>query len=125
MKILSISDVITNSSSEVFVLEDVSNFENVSNYITIDKITYDYLINSLEEEMVFDLLGYNINNYIDWNCSWEDREKILRAFCEEHREEVEEKIIGKYFVDIEDHFPDWEEYTELARDECIWHDYRH
>lgn len=125
MKIISFSDVITNSSSEVFVLNYVDDFRNVSDCITIDKITYDYLINSYEEEMVFDLLGYNMDDYFGPDCSLEDQDKLFRVFCEEHRKEIEEKIIGKYFVDIEDHFPDWEEYNDLARGQCIWHDYRH
>ena len=125
MKILSVSDVITNSSSEVFVLEDVSDFEDVSNCISINEITYGFIINAFEEEMVFDLLGYDMDDYFGSNCSWEDKEKLFKIFCEEHSKEIEEKIIGKYFVDIEDHFPDWEEYTDLAREQCIWQDYRH
>ena len=55
------------------------------------------------------------------DASQEDWEE----FCNMNKEAIEKKLIGLYWVDIEDHFADACDVSEEARDDSKWNDYRH
>lgn len=136
-KIQSFTDVITNSSSTVFVMHESNakyydNLEDTDGCISIERITMDWLrSNAYEAEMVCDLLNKDISEITDWHDSkysgwWNTPDQeTWEAFLELHKEEIETVFKNLYWVDIEDHFADAYEITEQARDDAEWSDYRH
>lgn len=139
-EIQSVSDVITNSSSEVFLMDKTSaeyyyHLEDTNGCVSIQEITWDWLINDglWEWEMVCEYLGIDKNilgKYYEsqtWKGSgyWDGpSEGDWLTFLEIYGDIVE-KIIGLYFVDIEDHFENAYTVTDNARDDSYWSDYRH
>lgn len=136
-KIQSFTDVITNSSSTVFVMHSLDSdyynmLENTDGCVSVEKIDMEWLIRNPEEvEMVCELLNVNprdittresFNHYEYWNTP--DRE-TWEAFLEMHKEQIEKTFKDLYWVDIEDHFVDAWEVTEQAVNDSVWHDYRH
>lgn len=127
-KILSISDVITNSSSEVFVMDEYnatyyktladSEYPGVEDCIYVKPIDWDFIRYDFEWDMIMHLIGVprkEINNNSEWD-----------AFCEEHKEKLNDLVEQNlYFVEIEDHFKDAFEFLEYAHDDCIYSDNRH
>lgn len=148
INILSISDVITNSSSEVFVMSErdakyYDKLEDTCGCIDIYPIDWDFILNNREYEMVISLCNLDkseILKFIEcekWYCHsevykgkkgyWKYPDiEDWKTFCEIHKDSIEE-LINKnlYFVDIEDHFANALEVTEDARDDSLWSDYRH
>ncbi len=136
-KIQSFTDVITNSSSTVFVMHESNakyydQLEDTNGCISIEPITMDWLrSNSYEAEMVCDLLNKDISEITDWHDSkygdwWNTPDQeTWETFLELNREEIETVFEDLYWVDIEDHFTDAYEVTEQARDDAEWSDYRH
>lgn len=129
--IKSVSDVITNSSSEVFVMKkedacEVALFDKDNetyDCISINKMDENWVRTqgSLEAQMVCDLLGianpFNEDFYPD--------EDDWSKFVGEHLDEMKEKVFGKYYIDIEDHFAEAEEILEFSREHSEWKDSRH
>ena len=129
--IKNISDVITNSSSEVFVMnkEDASEIA----LFDIDNETYDCISihkmdenwvrtqGSREAQMICDLL--KIDN--PFNESFYPDEDDWSKFVDEHLDDMKENVFGKYYIDIEDYFADAEEILEFSREHSEWKDYRH
>ena len=138
-KIQSFTDVITNSSSTVFVMhEDDARYyeklEGAEDCIYVSPITMDWLMhNSDEFEMVLDLLNIpcsEITTYHKFNayCGgyWETPDdSVWESFLESHKEQIEEVFKDLYWVDIEDHFEDAYEVTEDARSSAKWYESRH
>lgn len=138
-KIQSFTDVITNSSSTVFVMHEsdakyYERLENTEGCIDIQLITMDWLINNPDEfEMVLDLLNipyseittyHKFNDY--YGGYWEyPNESVWESFLESHKEQIEEIFQDLYWVDIEDHFEDAYEITEEAKSDAKWYDNRH
>ena len=150
MKILSISDVITNSSSEVFVLSDIESIkdyddlEGFDECVDIQKIDWDFVL-YYEYEMTVDICGLdkseiftfveNKNKEHNW---WDDvyngkfghweepNNSDWKAFCEKHKDEIQ-KVIDQdlYFVSIEDHFEDCRSVIDTASDNSLWYESRH
>lgn len=129
--IKSVSDVITNSSSEVFVMKkedagEVALFDRDNetyDCISIHKMDENWVRTqgSWEAQMICDLIGIAnpFNEYFypdedDWS-----------KFVDEHLDEMKEKVFGKYYIDIEDHFAEAEEILEFSREHSEWKDYRH
>lgn len=149
-KILSISDVITNSSSEVFVMTEgnakyYDNLENTDGCISIEPIDFDWILHGWEHELVIDMCELDksevftfVENQTDKDHWWDDfyngkrghwtepSREDWETFCELHKDEIM-KLVDKnlYFVDIEDHFADACDVTENARGDALWTDYRH
>ena len=129
--IKNISDVITNSSSEVFVM----NKEDASEIALFDKDneTYDCISihkmdenwvrtqGSREAQMICDLL--KIDN--PFNESFYPDEDDWSKFVDEHLDDMKENVFGKYYIDIEDYFADAEEILEFSREHSEWKDYRY
>lgn len=132
--IKNITDVITNSSSEVFVMNEdnalyYDRLEGTLNCISIKKINWDWIEDEgyYEQSMIINMCNIKVTdeerlNQDNWGNF--DRE-YWEIFIENHKNEIEKKLIGKYWVDIEDHFEDAYEVTENARDDSEWNDYRH
>ena len=129
--IRSVSDIITNSSSEVFVMKkedacEVALFDKDNetyDCISIHKMDEDWMRTqgSWEAQMICDLIGianpFNEDFYPD--------EDDWSKFVDEHLDEMKEKVFGKYYIDIEDHFAEAEEILEFSREHSEWKDYRH
>lgn len=136
-KIQSFTDVITNSSSTVFVMHSMNaqyydQLENTDGCIDIAPITFQWLLNNADEvEMVCEFLNIDISEVTDWHDSkyggwWNTPDQeTWEAFLELHREEIETVFEDLYWVDIEDHFTGAYEITEEAHDDAEWCDYRH
>ena len=129
--IQSISDVITNSSSEVFLMrksdaEYYEGLENTKGCVNIQEITWDWIINDglWEWEMICEYLDIDksiISRYYKPDPSKED----WLTFIDIYKDKIEKELIGLYFVDIEDHFEDAYTVTDNARSDSLWCDYRH
>lgn len=127
--IKSISDVITNSSSEVFVLnkEDARYFairsfdEDTADCITLTKMNWEWIFEQgrFETEIFQTLLG------IDDELLTRDitpTEKEWNAFCWKYSNEIEEKVLNKYIIEIEDHYLNAIEEIDKARDKCLYYE---
>lgn len=108
IKVQSISDVITNSSSEVFIVTEDSGLG--------DKITESWLRDGWNSDIVCDVcdLVYSDEDWEDWE-----------AFYEKHKEIIDEKLLGTYFVEISDHdYSELNDYDEACQNMrnygCIW-----
>lgn len=134
-KIQSFSDVITNSSSSVFVMNKIDanhygDLPHTEGCIDVELITMDWLSDHRYEfEMVCDMLKVDpatITTKIpEYDC-WDDPDpKTWNAFLEAHEEQIKEVFRDLYWVEIEDHFEGAWEVTEDAYDDAIWYDGRH
>ena len=136
-KIQSFTDVITNSSSTVFVMSEFyadyyDKLGHTEGCIDVAKINMDWLKNNVyEAEMVCSLLNKDISEITDWHDSkyggwWNTPDQeTWEAFLELHKEEIETVFEDLYWVEIEDHFEGAYEVTECAHDDAEWSDYRH
>ena len=138
-KIQSFTDVITNSSSTVFVMHEsdakyYDRLDNTDGCIYIMPITLDWMLDNIDEfEMVLDLLNIpcsEITTYHKFNAYyggyWKTPdESVWESFLESHKEQIEETFRDLYWVDIEDHFEDAYEITEEARSDAKWYESRH
>ena len=136
-KIQSFTDVITNSSSTVFVMHESNakyyeQLEDTNGCISIEPITFNWLLNNAyEAEMVCDLLNVDISEIADWHDSKYDGwwnipdQETWEAFLELHKDEIDTVFEDLYWVDIEDHFTNAYEVTEEACDDARWYESRH
>lgn len=125
------SDVITNSSSEVFVMDksDADYYESLSDSeypgieenIYIRPINWDFIKNDFEWDLIMHLIGkfQEESDSIENDSDWDD-------FCVKYKEELDNLVDRDlYFVEIEDHFEDAFKILEDAHDDCICSDNRH
>ena len=136
-KIQSFTDVITNSSSTVFVMSEFyadyyDKLEHIEGCIDVEKIDMDWLKNNVYEfQMVCNLLDIDPSEITVWGKhkywqGWETPDQEMwETFLELHRDQIEEVFKDLYWVDIEDHFENAWDVTEEASDDAIWSDYRH
>lgn len=150
MKIINWSDVITNSSSEVFVMteydaEYYNNLENTEDCVTIELIDLDWILRGWEFEAIIDMCNLDksevftfVENQTNKEHWWDDTYKgkkghweypdreDWKTFCELHKDAIDELVNKRlYFVGIEDHFEDALDVTESARHDALWRDNRH
>ena len=134
-KIQSFSDVITNSSSSVFVMSDFNanyygDLPHTEGCIDVEPITMDWLHDRIDEfEMVCSMLQVDPGTITSKHPKyhhWEDPDpEAWDAFLELHKEQIKEVFRDLYWVEIEDGFEEAYEVTENAYDDAIWSDYRH
>ena len=135
-KIQSFSNVITNSSSTVFLMHemDAKYWEKATpdDMCDITEITHQWLLdNHWEWELIFDFL--NLDKYIIsyeeqgyYRNYWRDPDsETWQMWVDDNIELLKEKVIGLYYVEIEDHFEDAYEWIESASDDALISDYRH
>lgn len=134
-KIQSFTDVITNSSSTVFVMSEFNaeyynNLENTDGCISITPITIEWLRENPEEvDMVCHFLNINPSEVTTKDKKWgiwntPDKE-FWDSFLELHKDQIEKVFKDLYWVDIEDHFENAWDITEEASHDAEWSDYRH
>ena len=136
-KIQSFTDVITNSSSTVFVMNEINaeyydKLPNTNGCIDIYPITKEWLYYHPDEiEMVCSILDINISTittqeFNSWWTWWKPLEQSdWEKFLDSHESLIEEKFSDLYWVDIEDHFEDASDVTESAYDDALWYESRH
>ena len=138
--IQSFTDVITNSSSSVFIMHesDVEYYEgNVpEDCITIQEIDLDWIKkHDWEWELILRACNIDFNEistqrtqHYSPKCSytyWVDPSKdFWETWVEENKARFE-PILDKYFIEIEDHFEGAWEITENAYDDAIASESRH
>lgn len=138
-KLQSYTDVITNSSSTVFLMhkEDAEFYEKdtPNDCCSIEGIDRQWLLNHRWEwELVFDFLGLDpniiskeIKSDSFWPYSyWDDPdESTWRLWIDDNLPLLQEKLFGLYYVSIEDHFADAYNYIESAGNKALHTEYRH
>lgn len=135
-KLQSYTDVITNSSSTVFLMhkQDAKFYEEDTpgGCCRIEKIDYQWLLDNIWEwTLVFDFLNIDkniISKEIEgfYNSYWDDPDENLWKFwIEDNLPLLQEKLFGLYYVDIEDHFEGAYEYIESAGDDALYTESRH
>lgn len=137
LKVKSISDVITNSSTEVFVVtkKDKQYCENTyfsglntpnSVYWNPEEITWKWLKNRGKHEwmMVMDVLG---KSYTEVSVSGEEpSQNRWNIWMEENRYEIQKKLMGLWWLNVEDKFSGFLEMAEeLDKRGIKWFENRH
>lgn len=161
----SFSDVITNSSSTVFLV-DRSTVEELNKMVPEDclhsyELTWDKLcpedfnivdMSTLTTYQLSEINStlYNVSNNVNvlFEILLQDTDKVVIKdqewfdsintygldtqdvkkyydFCHDNKELIEDKLIGKVYVDIEDYFEDAEEVYDYARCNSIWWESHH
>ena len=136
-KLQSYTDVITNSSSTVFIMyENDAKFyekDTPEGCCRIERIDYQWLLNNRWEwALIFDFLDINKNTISKeeegYYCSfyWSDPDEDLwKLWIDDNLSLLKEKLFGLYYVDIEDHFEDAYEYIESASNKALQTEWRH
>lgn len=118
MKIRSVIDVITNSSSEAFILRtsDVMKFEDED--VVWTKLDMD----AIKKDLDYWYTGFSYIKKLCPGVKWTGFSDI-NEWYEHNREELEKVFDGSYsFADIDDCYPDS---TEHAENHCVWYESRH
>jgi hypothetical protein len=140
--IQSFTDVITNSSSSVFIMHenDANYYESTvpDDYLTIDEITLGWI-----KERYWDWklilracdIDFTEVSYEKTDCYGPRKEYKHTYWVDPDKEEWKhwvdinqlrlEPVLGKYFVEIEDHFENAWDVTESAYDDAIVSESRH
>lgn len=122
-KIQSISDIITNSSSETFLMSkspaEYYDSLDADGCISVYKVNEKWIRNNYwEADLICGYLdieeSYDHLSYEDW-----------QAFVDLYILPCMDKLEGLYVVDIEDHFCGCEDVLEDARGDCLWQESRH
>ena len=140
--IQSFTDVITNSSSSVFIMhEDDANYYSDTvpdDCLTIQDITLDWIKEHYWEwelilracdidftEVSYEKThNYGSNNQYSYTYWKDPSEEDWKHWVERNQSKLE-PIFGKYFVEIEDHFDDAWDVTENAYGDAIASESRH
>lgn len=123
-KIQTVSDIITNSSSEVFVTNyDPTGIisEDSDGCLTVEPITREWLQDNwyYESEAICVIPG--LEEYV--SMSNDERSGLEDILLDK----MAELAKGYYFIDLEDHYK-WESYesdVDLLKEDCFYHEYRH
>jgi hypothetical protein len=124
LKLRSKTDVITNSSSEVFIIKkeyikpDTFSQKGIDEReVEIRDIDQNFFLNEWEED--------NITSAFGLPTVPTGPKANFEYYLRRYKKELDE-IFGKYcFVEIEDHYSEWRSDTDTAHDLCIWSESRH
>lgn len=140
--IQSFTDVITNSSSSVFIMHEhnANYYESTvpDDCLTINEITLDWIkeqywnwelvlraCNIDFNEIAYEKTYYYGSNNKHKHTYWKDPDKEDWEHWVEVNQSRLEPVLGKYFVEIEDHFEDAYDVTRDAYDDAIVSESRH
>lgn len=136
VNIQSFTDVITNSSSSVFIMTDPEYYINnvPEDCLNIEQIDLDWIRRNVYEwELIFRALGvdkneiseeYKINENSCWTYWRTPEEEVWQTWVDTNQDKLAD-LYGKYYVDIEDHFENAWEITEEAYGDSIASESRH
>lgn len=140
-KLQSYTDVITNSSSTVFLMREADakfyEKDTPGNCCTIEPIDEQWVRNHYYEwQLIFDYLNVPYEDYAykvecrkywkgDPGYYWENDPELWDYWVDNNLERLKKDLFGLYFVDIEDHFADAYEYIDSAGNDALITDYRH
>lgn len=133
--IQSFTDVITNSSSTVFIMHQADakyyKHEHPAD-VEIEKITMEWLRDNPDEiEAIFKVLKLDpsmITTYHegDYWSYWETPDQdAWESFLTMYEEKIRQAFSNLYWVDIEDHFEDAYDVIDGAKSDAKWSDNRH
>ena len=133
--IQSFTDVITNSSSTVFIMHQADakyyKKEHPSD-IEIEKITIDWLRNNANEvEAIFKVLELDPSMITTrekgyFKDYWETPDQdAWESFLTMYEEKIKQAFSNLYWVDIEDHFENAYDVIDEARSDAKWGENRH
>lgn len=120
VRIKSITDVVTNSSSEVFILQkdDAHSLERDYPFVNIYEITLDSIKGNSWYSDLYSWAAKTIDEsipYVDENIDTNEWKELV----EKHKKAFE-TLANEYMeVDIEDHYEEWEDATDEARSDSI------
>lgn len=123
-KIQSVSDIITNSSSETFIMtkDDAEYYNNLDTggCVSIYELTKENIENNFYDvELICDYLNLNLDGADLWNS--DDCKASLELYVYPNLDKLE----GLYVVNIEDHFADAYDVLCDARSDALAQEYRH
>nr|DAW84591.1 MAG TPA: hypothetical protein [Caudoviricetes sp.] len=123
-KIQSVSDIITNSSSETFIMTkgDAEYYDNLDTggCVSIYELTKENIENNFYDvELICDYLDLDLDGADLWNS--DDCKAALELYVYPNLDKLE----GLYVVDIEDHFADAYDVLCDARSDALAQEYRH
>lgn len=126
VKIKSITDVVTNSSSEVFILQKDAAYSLKRDYpfIDISEMTLDSIKWNSWFSDLYSRAAKTIDEsvpYVDENTNTDEWEKFIK----EHRAAFETLVKEYLEVEIEDHYEEWEDATDEARSDSVSSKYCH
>lgn len=116
VKIKSITDVVTNSSSEVFILQkdDAHNLEKEYPFVDVYEMTLDGIKGNSWFSDLYSWAAKTIDEsipYVDENMDTDEWKKLV-----DNHKKAFETLASEYMeVDIEDHYAEWEDATDEAR----------
>lgn len=137
MLIKSITDVITNSSSEVFIMNTEYAELIMEKYdtdaISVDVITEEYLDSYKachDAETIIEVAGLKDKLTDEEKAIFYDddvyaSEDAWLEFYRKHKKQIDHKLLGKSFIVIEDYFRDSSLAFADAKECCVWHDYNY
>lgn len=136
IKIQSVSDIITNSSSEVFIMENslARSLENDYNteYISVNEITYEELLQNTWDYEIYTELLVKLGIVSWYECDYcsgcyAENKELFHNTVVSHEAEIRKALTENQYamVDIEDKFIDWEDASEDAHSFCIAYESRH
>lgn len=123
-KIQSVSDIITNSSSETFIMTkgDAEYYDNLDTggCVSIYELTKENIENNFYDvELICDYLDLDLDGADLWNS--DDCKAALELYVYPNLDKLE----GLYVVDIKDHFADAYDVLCDARSDALAQEYRH
>lgn len=139
VKIQSFTDVITNSSSSVFVMResDIDYYKDSvpEDCLSINLITPEWIKRCPEEaDMVCELINVDLSEISTYKKSdlfegygwWETPDQeAWDSFVELHKDKIEKAFKDLYWIDIEDHFVDAYDIISEAYKDAVWSENRH
>lgn len=134
LKIKSITDVITNSSSEVFIMDTKTaerimfdNHENIE-FFHFNKITKEFLEKpGIDAEKILDacdlLDKITKEQYAKLTYYYLTNEEWTEIY-EKFKEEIDKNLLDACFLTIEDHFANCLEVFEEAKFSALWSEHK-
>lgn len=125
MKIQSVSDIITNSSSEVFLM----NSQNATDLIAQRSPGWGFHVTDFDLENPSYPEFRVLKEVFNVDLTGNDHEAVMllaKTWCIQNKRKIRQTL-GKdpVFVDIEDYVPNSDDVYKEAEQLCVWHESNH